>query len=88
MKFIKVLVLFGIISLLCQCSTQPEPWAFHYPGDSFTDEALLDLRYLNEAYAGEHGFIGLSEDGESFVRGDGESIRFWPEWWRVDPPDE
>ncbi len=78
MKIYKCLVLLGFLALLCQCTTQPEPWAFHYPGDSFTDDALLDLRYLNESYAGEHGFIGLSDDGESFVRGDGEEIRFWP----------
>src|SRR5690606_23557998 len=31
----------------------------------------------NEATAGEHGFIRLSTDRESFVRGDGKPIRFW-----------
>ncbi|MCF8225618.1 MAG: hypothetical protein K9J30_07040 [Bacteroidales bacterium] len=60
------------------CNVQPEPWEFNYPGDDFKDNALLDLRYLNEDEAGMHGFIGLSEDGESFIRGDGEFIRFWP----------
>lgn len=78
MKLNKFLVSLGFMTVMCQCIAQPEPWAFLYPGDSFTDEALLDLRYLNESHAGEHGFIGLSEDGESFVRGDGEAIRFWP----------
>ena len=38
---------------------------------------MLDLRYLNEKVAGEHGFIRLSPDGNSFVRGDGQPIRFW-----------
>ena len=38
---------------------------------------MLDLRYLNEKAAGEHGFIRLSPDGNSFVRGDGQPIRFW-----------
>jgi len=38
---------------------------------------VLDLRYLNEEVAGEHGFIRLSPDGNSFVRGDGRPIRFW-----------
>lgn len=52
-------------------------WSFTYPGDNFTDDALLDLRYLNEEYAGENGFIKLSEDGNSFVDGAGKPIRFW-----------
>ncbi|EGF92104.1 capsular polysaccharide biosynthesis protein [Asticcacaulis biprosthecium C19] len=52
-------------------------WAFSPPEDRFDPASKLDLRYLNEAYAGEHGFIRLSEDGESFVRADGEAIRFW-----------
>jgi hypothetical protein len=51
--------------------------SFSYDKDSFSDSALLDLRGLNEKYAGEHGFIKLSDDNESFVRGDGEPIRFW-----------
>ncbi len=52
-------------------------WAFQLPPDRFTDDAILDLRSLNEKQSGETGFIRLSEDGNSFVRGDGESIRFW-----------
>jgi hypothetical protein len=38
---------------------------------------VLDLHYLNEEVAGEHGFIRLAPDGEIFVRGDGQPIRFW-----------
>ncbi|MBB6442250.1 hypothetical protein [Phycisphaera mikurensis] len=52
-------------------------WAFEPPTDTFDEAALLDLRPLNEPVAGEHGFIGLSADGMSFVRGDGRPIRFW-----------
>ncbi|MFW6189828.1 MAG: hypothetical protein ACOC7T_05270 [Planctomycetota bacterium] len=52
-------------------------WAFTPPEDQFTDDALLDLRRLNEQEAGRTGFIRLSEDGMGFVRGDGEPIRFW-----------
>lgn len=51
-------------------------WSFLYQGDSFSDDALLDLSYLNEAVAGENGFIRLSEDGSHFVNDQGE-IRFW-----------
>jgi hypothetical protein len=52
-------------------------WAFMPARDSFDPTALLDLRRLNEKAAGEHGFIGLSRDRNSFVRGDGVPIRFW-----------
>ena len=52
-------------------------WDFVYNGDKFTADAKLDLRSLNEKTAGETGFVRLSPDGESFVRGDGKPIRFW-----------
>ena len=52
-------------------------WAFAPPEDKFTDNALLDLRSLNEKVAGEKGFLRLSEDGNSFVLGDGTPVRFW-----------
>ncbi len=55
----------------------PGTWVFRPGRDTYSDEALLDLRGLNEDYAGQHGFIRLSEDGREFVRGDGEPIRFW-----------
>lgn len=51
-------------------------WTFSYtekPGGT----SLLNLRYLNERFAGESGFIHLSTDGNSFVNGKGKEIRFW-----------
>jgi len=54
-----------------------DSWAFDPEADAFATDAVLDLRYLNEKTAGEHGFIRLSPDGEGFVRGDGQPIRFW-----------
>ncbi len=59
-------------------------WSFNPGEDRFLDEAMLDLRYLNEAEAGQHGFVALSEDGESFVRGDGRPLRFWSACTRID----
>src|SRR4051794_12820127 len=44
--------------------------------DKFGSEALLDLRYLNEKFAGEHGFIGV-KDGDFIRTGDGQPLRFW-----------
>ena len=54
-----------------------DTWPFQPERDQFSPEALLDLRGLNEEVAGQHGFIRLSADGNEFVRGDGQSIRFW-----------
>jgi hypothetical protein len=52
-------------------------WAFEPREDKFTDDALLDLRYLNEKEAGQTGFVRLTKDGNGFVLGDGKPVRFW-----------
>jgi len=57
--------------------TPGQAWDFVPQADTLDPSAVLDLRYLNEKVAGEHGFIRLSPDGNSFVRGDGQPIRFW-----------
>jgi hypothetical protein len=54
-----------------------DAWAFRPALDRLSDDALLDLRHLNEDRAGETGFVRLSDDGNSFVKGDGTPIRFW-----------
>lgn len=54
-----------------------ETWPFNPGEDKFSADALLDLRSMNEKTAGEKGFIKLSADGMSFVRSDGQPIRFW-----------
>ena len=51
-------------------------WRFDPPPDSFSADALLDLRTLNERIAGETGFVRVGKNGE-FVRGDGQPLRFW-----------
>ena len=56
---------------------QEPSWAFAPKDDSFSSDALLDLRSLNEDESGESGFVRLSEDGNSFVYGDGKPLRFW-----------
>ncbi len=53
-----------------------DAWVFPLIRDTFAPSPI-DLRYLNEKVAGEHGFIRLSNDGQSLVRGDGRPIRFW-----------
>ncbi len=52
-------------------------WAFQPARDEFSSEALLDLRGLNEKFAGEHGFVVRSKDGNDFALSDGTPARFW-----------
>ena len=54
-----------------------DAWAFQPPRDEFSAGALLDLRDLNEKFAGEHGFVGRSKDGNDFMFADGTPARFW-----------
>ncbi|HEV7301696.1 MAG TPA: hypothetical protein VGN72_20325 [Tepidisphaeraceae bacterium] len=69
---------------------QKETWAVPVPLPT-AENRVLDLRYLNEERAGQHGMVRLSADGESFVRGDGQPIRFWPiisyGWRDLSPED-
>ncbi|MBS3821499.1 MAG: hypothetical protein KGY81_07035, partial [Phycisphaerae bacterium] len=61
-----------------ESSGRAEPgWFAFEPGlDPFNDDALLDLRSLNEAEAGEHG--ALQRDGDRVIRsGDGEAVKLW-----------
>jgi hypothetical protein len=52
-------------------------WPLLPERDTFSPEAMFDLRDLNEKVAGQSGFVRLSPDGESFVLGDGSPVRFW-----------
>lgn len=56
-------------------SADKEWFAFNPPPDSFADSAI-DLRWLNEKFAGEHGFIAAK--GDEFVHsGNQQPVRFW-----------
>ncbi len=50
-------------------------FAWEPGGDPFTDESAIDLRWINEEYAGANGYI--RREGNRFVRGDGVEVRFW-----------
>jgi hypothetical protein len=73
--FILLSLLF--LSMISDAQLPASGWSFSYPGDNFTNDALLDLRYLNEKMAGENGFIQLSADGNSFQTENGIPMRFW-----------
>lgn len=53
-----------------------QTWAFQPGNDDCRPDALLDLRGLNEKFAGQHGFLATNTAGD-FVRGDGQPIRLW-----------
>lgn len=52
-------------------------WAFRYGGDTLRDGSPIDLRRLNESFAGEHGFITRTKDGSDFAFADASPARFW-----------
>ncbi len=54
-----------------------EMWDFSPPVDSFSPDAQFDLRALNEAEAGEKGFVKRTPDGNGFLTADGKPLRFW-----------
>lgn len=72
------LILFSTL-VLSGDTAVPEPgrWAFSPPKDEFSPDALLDLRGLNEKIAGESGYVARSKDGNDFVLGNGQPVRFW-----------
>lgn len=53
----------------------PGFFAWEPPPDPLNADNPLDLRHLNEAAAGQHGFV--QRDGDRFTLGNGEPVRFW-----------
>jgi hypothetical protein len=52
-------------------------WFPFKPSREFSPDSVIDLRHLNEKFAGEHGRI-LAK-GSTFVREkDGKEVKFWP----------
>jgi len=51
-------------------------WPFTPAADSFDEGSAIDLRSLNEKFAGEHGFI-KAQDGNFTLGSSGIPVRFW-----------
>jgi len=66
----------GALVLTVTLTAGAQTWPFSPARDTFSAEALLDLRHLNETVAGQTGFVRSNANGD-FVRGDGQPIRFW-----------
>src|SRR5687768_823095 len=60
-----------------QTETSTNTCAFEPARDTFSPDALLDLRSLNEKVAGQSGFVRRSADGSDFVLGNRQPARFW-----------
>ena len=54
-----------------------EGWPFAYQERDRNSKSLIDLRSLNEAVAGQSGFVKLAPGGDGFALGDGTPARFW-----------
>ncbi len=71
---------FCLFCLLCLSGVAwagSESWfAFNPKPDTFADNSAIDLRFLNERFAGEQGFIGV-KDGQFTHSRNGEPARFW-----------
>lgn len=54
-----------------------DDWVPFEPGkDTFDKSSIIDLRYLNERFAGEHGWI-IAKQGKFHHEKTGEAVRFW-----------
>ena len=67
----------GQSTLPRQSVASENSWVFNPSKDPFTADAVFDLRSLNEKEAGQSGFLKRSADGNDFVLGNGQPVRFW-----------
>lgn len=77
LKFIPTVFTFAVLFTFFFHKVYAQTFIMNAPADEYTNNAWLDLRYLNETEAGENGFIKLSPDGKSFVNGKGVPQWFW-----------
>jgi hypothetical protein len=71
---VKVAIAF-LLALLPVLQAQDQWLPFNPPADNFAESAI-DLRYLNEKFAGEHGFIA-GKEGRFIHSSNQQAVRFW-----------
>lgn len=78
-----------IVGLRPIAAAAADSWEFSTAVD-LSRPSLIDLSHLNEAVAGEHGFVRRNGRGDGFVRGDGEPLRFWgvAPWYKPEAADD
>ncbi len=66
-----------VVCLFASVARAESIWfAFDPSADKFEASSVIDLRFLNEKVAGEHGFIA-AKDGRFVHSQSGEPVRFW-----------
>lgn len=65
-----------ILLLTCAGARAQEWFAFDPSADRFETSSAIDLRFLNERTAGEHGFVA-AKNGQFVYGQSGEPVRFW-----------
>ena len=62
---------------LARLAAENQNWfPFDPKPDSFSGDSVIDLRFLNEPFAGEQGFVAV-KDGQFIHSRTGEPVRFW-----------
>jgi len=76
MKLLLTLLMLSLLRLGTEAVADDSDWFAFNPGPDTFRESPIDLRHLNEAFAGEHGRI--STRGHEFVHsGTLDPVRFW-----------
>ncbi len=74
-RFTYTLLCSGLLYTSAATAAESDWFTFNPPPDTFA-ESPIDLRFLNEKFAGEHG--GIANRGDEFVhRSDQVPVRFW-----------
>ena len=72
---LRTIVLFALTAFAAAAADGADWFAFDPPADLFSESAI-DLRSLNEKFAGEHGVIAAR--GDEFIHSaNGQPVRFW-----------
>jgi hypothetical protein len=65
-----------VCAALISVSAKADEWFPFAPTEDSFSESVIDLRNLNEKFAGEHGFVAAKGDQFVFSK-TGEPVRFW-----------
>ncbi|MGE5559326.1 MAG: hypothetical protein ACM3WV_12080 [Bacillota bacterium] len=81
-KYVNLGIFILSVALICPGalpagSSASGTWVFDAGKDPLKADSMVDLSFLNEDEAGQSGFVGLSPDGNDFVLGNGDPVRFW-----------
>jgi len=67
---------FILLSAATAVSAEEDWIAFDLKPDPFGSDSAINLRFLNERFAGEHGFISIT-NGQFIHSANGEPLNFW-----------